>query len=237
MNLIAENDYFTEPEMCLLVGLTASLLLHLAVLTTFNPAPPAAGFGQGALRAVLKGASEGRESEQNGSGTALQSTVAPVTQAVKSSQAADRPHVESAAPAAAASSGDAGTSYGSGYYGRAIVMGNFDVAGITGVPALANPDFVAINHLAPKPSLPPGFNISYPESAKATARRASVKLAVFLDESGRVVEVLVLEEDPPGNLFADAAVGTLRNTRFQPGSVGGRPVKSKLIMRVQFGFE
>lgn len=237
MNLITENNYFTEPEMRLMVGVGVSLLLHLSALTTFSSPPQAPGFGPGALRAVLKGASTGQVSEQSGSGTAVQSPGAPVTQAAKSSQSADRPRVEAVAPAAASSSGEGGTSRGDGYYGRAIVLANFDVTGITGVPALANAEFVAINHLAPKPALPPGFNISYPESAKATARRASVRLAVFLDETGRVVEVLVLEEDPPGNLFADAAVGTLRNTRFQPGSAGGSPVKSKLILRVQFGFE
>lgn len=63
--------------------------------------------------------------------------------------------------------------------------------------------------------------------------RGWVKLLLLLDEAGRVRHVEVLESDPP-SVFEDGALAAFRATPFAPGQIGGEPVKSRLVVKIDF---
>jgi TonB family protein len=85
--------------------------------------------------------------------------------------------------------------------------------------------------------LPAGFRVSYPEGAKAARLRETVRVAVLIDETGRVVVATGLDENAANAPFIKAAVLALREARFQPGQAAGQAVKSKAIVAVRFSYE
>jgi hypothetical protein len=61
----------------------------------------------------------------------------------------------------------------------------------------------------------------------------SALLAIFIDENGAVIRVNVLSAKLPLP-FEDAAVKTFGSTRFHPGRIGEKPVKSRMVIEVFF---
>jgi len=59
---------------------------------------------------------------------------------------------------------------------------------------------------------------SYPAAARGTGLRADVKLAVLVDERGRVIDARVREGAPPDLGFAETAVAVAKRIPFQPAS-------------------
>ena len=57
----------------------------------------------------------------------------------------------------------------------------------------------------------------------------SVRLWVSIDQTGRVVEVAVIDADPPGE-FETLARERVLATRFAPAWRDGRPVKSRVLL-------
>jgi outer membrane biosynthesis protein TonB len=49
-----------------------------------------------------------------------------------------------------------------------------------------------------------------------------------------VEEVLVTQAEPPG-VFEQAAAHAFAAARFTPGKIGGKPVKTSLVIEVLFG--
>jgi len=73
-----------------------------------------------------------------------------------------------------------------------------------------------------------------PESpAEAGAAEGAVVLRVRIDERGGVDEVAVVRAQPQ-NLFDNAAMAAFDRTRFSPGILHGVPVKSQILVEVQF---
>lgn len=73
--------------------------------------------------------------------------------------------------------------------------------------------------------------IEYPESAGGQSGRVALQL--FIDEYGIVREVLVSQAIPPG-FFEQAAVTAFSGARFSPALRNGRPVKSQMMVEVDF---
>jgi TonB family protein len=228
----------TSPGPRMLFALALSIVLHLWLLRALEP-PPQRSFGPMAIVASFTGPAKppGLVSDAAGE-AALPSPLPTAEQARVVPGAGPGPSQPAAAPPARPASSQPSGTGNTGYYALAAVQGAFEVSGaVSDAPIMNAPDFMPFTQLAPKPALPAGFNIPYPESAKAAAGRAMVKVAVFLDEFGRVVEVLVIEDNSPSGAFAEAVTLAVRQAQFRPGAYAGRPVKSKLTLRVQFGYE
>lgn len=73
----------------------------------------------------------------------------------------------------------------------------------------------------------------YPEEAKAMGLDGYAKLLLLIDEEGRLRGVDILESSPPG-VFGDAAAAAFRNVKFTPGVIDALPVKSRMIIKVEF---
>lgn len=73
----------------------------------------------------------------------------------------------------------------------------------------------------------------YPERQRTAGRSATVLLLISLDEGGRPEDVEVLNEDVHSD-FIKAAVSAARKAKYEPALVDGRPVGSKIRVRVQF---
>jgi TonB family protein len=71
----------------------------------------------------------------------------------------------------------------------------------------------------------------YPPSARANRIEGFVVVRLRIDKDGRVAKVDVLNGDP---LLAQAAVDAARQWRYKPGTLGGQPVESEVIVNIGF---
>lgn len=76
----------------------------------------------------------------------------------------------------------------------------------------------------------------YPSRARRLGIEGRVKVALLVDEAGKVAEVSITAADPPG--FFEASVERcVRTWRFKPGTVGGMPVKARVETTIRFELE
>jgi protein TonB len=73
---------------------------------------------------------------------------------------------------------------------------------------------------------------SYPQVARRAGLRGRVTLRAVIAESGNVESVEVIATTNP--LFTDAAADAVRQWRYRPASMGGRPVRVYLSVVVDF---
>ena len=78
---------------------------------------------------------------------------------------------------------------------------------------------------------------SYPEAARGTGRKVSIRVALLVDEEGQVIEAKVREGDKSGLGFNEAALEAARKTRFQPGAKGDVPGKMWTELILDFADE
>jgi TonB family protein len=123
------------------------------------------------------------------------------------------------------------------FFANATLLGAFSTDEASGVPALQNPAYLSIDKLGPRPQMPDGFRVSYPDAAKSAGLKATVRVGVLLDESGRVVDAVGLDDNEQYAVLVAAAVQVLRRTQFTPGQFAGKPVKSKVVVSVRFSYE
>jgi len=74
----------------------------------------------------------------------------------------------------------------------------------------------------------------YPERAYMSGLSGKVRVRLFINETGDVDEIEVVEIVPYHPPFADAAVSALKGTAFSPAMIRGRTVKSQRLMEVVF---
>ena len=77
---------------------------------------------------------------------------------------------------------------------------------------------------------------SYPPSAKAAGIGGTVVLSVSVDENGRPVSVTKRKSSGNGELDA-AAIATVREWRFRPAKLDGKPVPARLEIPVRFALK
>lgn len=92
------------------------------------------------------------------------------------------------------------------------------------VPAPANPEPRLIERVPP----------DYPKAARAERIEGRVTLQAVIDEKGRVTEVVVLDEDPPGKGFGKAAARAVRKWRYEPATEDGKPVRVFWAVNIEF---
>ncbi|HSS77380.1 MAG TPA: TonB family protein [Thermoanaerobaculia bacterium] len=75
---------------------------------------------------------------------------------------------------------------------------------------------------------------AYPSAARGTGVRADVRLALLVDEKGRVIDARVREGAPPNLGFAETAIAAARRISFQPATRHEVPGKMWTEMILEF---
>ncbi|HDH01623.1 MAG TPA: energy transducer TonB, partial [Nitrospirae bacterium] len=75
----------------------------------------------------------------------------------------------------------------------------------------------------------------YPWIARKMGREGRVLLRLTIDETGRLLDVVVVEKAGFG--FDREAVKAVRLSTFRPAVRNGMPVKSEALLYVKFEFE
>jgi TonB family protein len=86
---------------------------------------------------------------------------------------------------------------------------------------------------APEIKEPPSY--TYPQAAKGSGKRVTIRLAVLVDESGQVIDVRVREGDKSGLGFEEAALEAARKGRYFPATRDG--VEGKMWTDLVLVFE
>ncbi|MDR2314491.1 MAG: TonB family protein [Spirochaetaceae bacterium] len=94
-------------------------------------------------------------------------------------------------------------------------------------PQNTREDFLPMHRV----SVPPKFDetaisqaVVYPPIARRSGIEGRVILELFIDRTGRVQRIIVLQETPPGRGFGEAAVRAFERQRCIPAEANGRPV-------------
>lgn len=78
--------------------------------------------------------------------------------------------------------------------------------------------------------------LRWPADVAGRRRPVAVPLMVFVDEEGQVRDCIVLEAGLP-DAFVEVARAALSAARYEPARVAGKAVRSRLPIRVQFGYD
>ena len=84
------------------------------------------------------------------------------------------------------------------------------------------------------PALASAFELRYPARAAADDVKGRVALLVLIDAEGAVNAVSVVDAQPAG-YFEEDALRVFRSARFNPALRGGRAVKSRIVIEVNYG--
>jgi protein TonB len=74
----------------------------------------------------------------------------------------------------------------------------------------------------------------YPEKEKKRGIKGEVKISIQIDEKGRVVDAVVVENTTGSELCAQSAIRAALASRFIPAKVNGKPQEDWLIMPYRF---
>ena len=105
-----------------------------------------------------------------------------------------------------------------------------------GLSAQEVPDltYYATRQLDVYPTLPAALELRYADSAAAAGITGHALILVLIDAAGTVNDVTVAEADPAGYFENDLRQAFMA-ARFTPAVRNGRPVRSRLLVRVSYG--
>jgi protein TonB len=108
---------------------------------------------------------------------------------------------------------------------------------ITAPAATSGEDYLPMHRV----SVPPQFDerlitqaLVYPPIALRSGIEGRVILELFIDRTGRVQRITVLQENPQGRGFAEAAVNAFEGQRGRPAEANGVPVSVRYRYPVSF---
>jgi protein TonB len=101
------------------------------------------------------------------------------------------------------------------------------------MPLLADPTWYPAQQLDIYPQLLAPARPRYPDAAARENLAGVVTLLLMVDENGFVHAADVAQADPPG-YFEEEALAAFREARFTPAARDGRPVRSRILVRVTF---
>jgi periplasmic protein TonB len=101
------------------------------------------------------------------------------------------------------------------------------------LPLTPDPTYYPAKQLDVYPHPLTPIKLNYPDSAAAQRIDGRLLLLLLIDESGVVNEASVVEAQPEG-YFEAAALSVLRATRFFPAQKQGYPVKSRVLLQVNY---
>lgn len=99
------------------------------------------------------------------------------------------------------------------------------------VPALVDPTWYTAKDLDVYPQALAPVDPPYPASVSDITGEVTVLLAI--DEFGVVQDSSVVTAQPPG-YFEESALGAFKMARFAPAQRDGRPVRSRIVVKVRF---
>jgi protein TonB len=116
---------------------------------------------------------------------------------------------------------------------RAVAAESAAAAGIhvTDAPDLT---YYAARQLDVYPALTTALDLRYPEPSFVAAVTGRAVILVLVDHIGIVNDVAVVEADPPG-FFEEDVRRAFMAARFRPALKGGRPVRSQLLVHINYG--
>ncbi|MBN1448674.1 MAG: energy transducer TonB [Bacteroidetes bacterium] len=74
--------------------------------------------------------------------------------------------------------------------------------------------------------------VKYPKEAAEAGIQGTVLVAVYLGKSGSIDALEVKKST--SDILSQAALDAVKNVRFKPGMVDGKPVKAQVIVPVKF---
>ena len=101
------------------------------------------------------------------------------------------------------------------------------------VPIPRDPTWYSAKQLDAVPRALAPILPKYPETAPASGVRGRVLVLLLIDETGAVTDASVVEADPEG-YFEESALAAVRDARFEPGSKGGRVVRSRVLVELSY---
>ena len=120
--------------------------------------------------------------------------------------------------------------------GLILILSGFLPGAVTGRDA-GNPPVAPQKEQPSQPICRYCPNPKYPAAAQKAKISATVLLEITVLQSGGVDvhNIRVVEEDPPGNGFADKAVTAAKDWKFEPATLkNGKPVKTKVTIEMRF---
>lgn len=102
-----------------------------------------------------------------------------------------------------------------------------------GPARIPDPAYYGARQLDVYPVLASTLRLTDPDGGRTPAGVGRVLLLVLIDAEGRVNEVSVIEAEPPG-VFEEHTRATFQAARFIPALKDGRPVKSRLLVEVDY---
>lgn len=204
----------TKAWLRLLKACVLSLMLHMALLfgIPVNPggvAPPVPAAFTARLESVFMESAPPAENFASSAEPALRERTADIPQKPAASTMETGPAPRAQTP---------------------VALGN----GIE-VPFMRDPTYYPAKQLDVYPRPLTQIKLDYPASAVAAKVDGRVVVLLMIDEFGAVNEASVVESQPDG-FFEDAALEVLRAARFTPAQKQGRPVKSRVLLQVNYSY-
>jgi hypothetical protein len=100
------------------------------------------------------------------------------------------------------------------------------------LPTFDESAYLSASELTVRPSAARYIQVPFPPAITGQGSWSAV-LAVFINENGMVAKVRVFGGSLP-TACAEAAIATFRSAHFHPGRIGERPVKSRMLVQVEF---
>jgi len=105
-----------------------------------------------------------------------------------------------------------------------------DLAGDKASPAIAD----SVVHAVLMQKTADSHRPKYPKKARSAKIEGTVRLEGAVDVKGKVGDIKVLEGDPT---LAEASIGAIREWRFHPAQISGKPVEERVRIKVEFYLE
>ncbi|MGZ5169424.1 MAG: energy transducer TonB [Burkholderiales bacterium] len=111
-------------------------------------------------------------------------------------------------------------------------------AAAAGIQVTDTPDltYYAARQLDVYPVLTTALDLAYPEQASGAGVTGRALILLHIDHIGTVSDVAVVEADPPG-YFEEDVRRAFMAARFRPALKGGRPVRSRVLVHIDYGAE
>jgi periplasmic protein TonB len=104
------------------------------------------------------------------------------------------------------------------------------------IPVIVDPNYYSAKEVDIRPRALAPIAPVFPEPARMRGISGTVILKLLLDEYGHVEQADVVEAKPPG-YFEQSAMEAFRYGKFSPAYKDGRPVRSLVLIRVNFDLD
>ncbi|MDR1251601.1 MAG: TonB family protein [Treponema sp.] len=108
---------------------------------------------------------------------------------------------------------------------------------VTPVPVNPSEEYLPIHRVSEAPKFDENeiaAAVVYPEIARRSGIEGRVILELFVDRSGQVRQIRILQETPPNRGFGEAAINAFTGRRGIPAQANGEPVATRYRYPVTF---